>query len=187
MINELRNKHGSTLVLLVIIIASLILLGTLLLSITVSQYKIRKSNSDVKRAFYISENGLNEAYLRVLDLMCEAADESIIKADEYISAMPDDLIGASVLFKNNYKQCILNNIVNTIYDNSNPYTDVTNNVGLAFISGKLTVKISSKYITKSGIEKTTSVDIVISVPEYVETKNNLIDFTALLMFNNFSL
>lgn len=184
---KIFNENGSTLVLLVIIIGVIILIGTSLLNITVSQYKIKKSNSEIKRAFYIAEYGLNDAYLRVYDLIYEAAENSVSKADEYLLTYPDDLNGASLLFKNNYKLYILNNAVNTVYDNKNPTTSVTNKVGLAFISDKLTIKVNSKFILESGIEKIISADIVISVPDYTETKNELTDFILLLQLKNFNL
>lgn len=184
---KLLNENGSTLVLLVIITAVIILIGTSLLNITVSQYKIRKSNSEVKRAFYMSEAGLYKAYVRVLELLCEAVDDSISKADEYLLTMPEDLSGASLLFKNNYKHYIIKNVINAVYDSSNPHTDVTNKANLAFISDKLIVKISSKYISDVGIEKTTAADVVISVPDYAETKNGLTDINLLMQFINFSL
>ena len=184
---ELLSEDGSTLVLLVIIIAVIIFIGISLLNITMSQYKIRKSNSEVKKALYMSETGLYEAYVRVYDLISEAMDDSESKADEYLLTTPEDISGASLLFKNNYKQYIINNVISTIYDNTNPYTDVTNKVNLTFVSDKLTVKISSKYISNLGIEKITTADIIISVPDYVDIKNGLIDITQLMQFTNFNM
>lgn len=181
------DESGSTLVLLMIIIATIILMGTSLLNITMSQFKIRKSNSDIKRAFYISETGLNNAYLRVYDLICEAAEGSVNKADEYLITKPDDLEGSSNLFKSNYKLYITNNISSRVYDNSNPYIDIVNETGLSFINEKLIVKVNSKYLSESGIEKSTAAEIIISVPDYIETKANLTDFTTLIQFINFNL
>lgn len=184
---KLLNENGSTLVLLVIIIAVIIFIGISLLNITMSQYKIKKSNSEVKKALYVSETGLNKVYVRVYDLISEAMDDSINKADEYLFINSEDLNGASLLFINNYKQYIINNVISTVYDSNNPYTDVTNKVNLAFISDKLTTKISSKYISNLGIEKITTVDIVISVPDYVETKSGMTKITQLMQFINFNM
>lgn len=184
---KLLNENGSTLVLLVIVIAVIILMGASLLNITMSQYKIRQSNSEVKRAFYMSETGLNDAYLRVYDLICEASEHSVNKADEYLFNMPEDFNGASLLFKSSYKQYIISNAINIVHYSHNPYTDVVNNVGLAFISENLTLKINSKYILASGIEKISTATIVVSVPDYFEAKDGLVDFMQLVQFIGFNL
>ena len=58
------NNKGSTLVLLIIVIALVIVLGASVLNIAVKQYAIKKFNIDSKQAFYFSETGLNEAYVK---------------------------------------------------------------------------------------------------------------------------
>ena len=70
------NNKGSTMVLLIIVIALIIVLGTSVLNVAVKQYEIKKFNIDSKQAFYISETGLNEAFVK----SCALIDESTIKA-----------------------------------------------------------------------------------------------------------
>lgn len=183
---KVMNEDGSTLVLLVIIVAAVILMGTSLLNITMSQLKVKQSNSEIKRAFYISESGLNSAYLRLYDLICLASIDSVNKADEYISAAPGDIEGASNLFENSYKLYIINNIGGSVYDCGNPHTYIVNKEKLSFIGGMLTVKVNSKYVSESGIERNAAAAIIILVPDYSDTKVGATDFTSLLRFNSFN-
>ena len=182
--NKKLNKYGSTLFLIVIIIAAITLLGTSLLTITTSQYKIRKSNSEIKKAFYMSESGLNSAYLNVYDLICEACDDSLDKADKYLFFYQEDLSGAENLFKNNYKQYIINRVASKVYSSNNPATKVVNESLLIF-NESLVIRISSKYVTDFGIEKSTSADIIVTIPDYLIIKSNEIDISSLLYLDNF--
>lgn len=185
-IHKMKNDKGSILILLTIILAVITVLGFTCLNITFTQYQIRKSNSAVKKAFYLSENGLNYAYLRVYELVSEAAADSVNKADEFLLTEPDDTEGASDLFYNNYKLYIIRNAVNRINSSSNPNIVVSNYRGL-FIGGKLTIRVSSKYLSESGIVKITSADIIVLIPDYQKTKSGAINFSSLLYFNNFDL
>ncbi len=183
----MKNNKGSVLVLLTIIITIITILGFTSLHVTLTQYQIRKSNSAVKKAFYLSENGLNYAYLQVFHLICEAASDSINKADEFLSEESGDIARASDLFYSNYKLYIVSNAVNRICVRSNPQIEISNRSGLVFVNGKLTIRISSKYLSESGILKVTSADIIILIPDYEKVKSGAIDFTSLLYFNNFNL
>jgi hypothetical protein len=181
------NEVGSTLVLVVIIMALTTVLGTSILNITMNQYKIIKSNSEIKKSFYVSEDGLNKAYLRVLDLIVEASADSVVKADEYLNDSLDDYSGASDIFKNNYQIYILSNMVNRVNHNDNPYIEVLNKSNMVFVSGKLTVRIKSKYLSESGIEKSSSADIIILIPDYIDTKAGTINYFSLICFGRFDL
>lgn len=184
---KLFNKDGSTLVLLVIVMGAVIIMGISLLNITMTQYKIRRSNSEVKRAFYMAETGLNEAFLRVYDLMNESSDYGLIKADEYLLSFPEDISGAALKYKSSYKQMMVNRAAGAVYSSSNPYTAVNNQVGLTFVSEKLTLKVSSKYIAESGVEKNIAADIVVFVPDYAEAKSNTVDFFLLIKIASINL
>lgn len=180
-----RYEEGSTLVLVVIIIAVVILLGTSILSITMAQYKIRKSNSDLKRAFYMSEKGLNQAYMNVYDLIDNACEDSIYKSNEYLQIYPEDIVGAINVFKINYKQYLIKNAENRIYSTSNPTTNVLNSSALIFVNEKLIIKVKSRYLSEKGIEKITVADIIVEVPDYLETQSGETDCAELLYFNSF--
>jgi len=181
----MKNNKGSVLVLLTIIIAVITVLGFTCLNISLTQYQIRKSNSAVKKAFYLSENGLNYAYLQVFELLCEAIADSVDKADELLLAEPGD-DEAAELFYNNYRLYIISNAANRVNSNSNPRIEVLN-CSRVSVDGKLAIRVSSKYISESGILKVTSADIIILIPDYQKTKSGAIDFTSLLYFNNFNL
>jgi Tfp pilus assembly protein PilX len=183
----ISNKKGSVLVLVVIIIAAITVLGATILNITMIHMQIKKSNSELKRSFYLSEDGINNAYLRVNDLISEAIENSIDVADDYLKAHTDDIRGASRIFVNNYKLYIINNVVSRINDNSNPYTDVLNVTELTFMQDKLKVNVSSKYISEFNVEKFTSADIIIAIPNYQDIVDGNADISTLIIMDNFDL
>lgn len=83
--NKLKNDKGSTLVLLVMAIAIISLLGTSILGVTMMNYKIKKTNTDLKYSFYMSESGLDNAYAESYALMLEALKESNTAAQAKIA------------------------------------------------------------------------------------------------------
>lgn len=184
--NRFKNKDGSTMLLMVMIIAAVIMLGTTLLGITMSQYKIRKSNSDIRRAFYLSETGINEAYLDFYDLINIASNKALLKAEEHLSLNPDDITGAINIFKSNYKQYVINNALSYINNNGNPKIKVVTD-SLYFTNEKLNIKVSSKYISSGGIEKTIAADIIILIPDFVEAMSGNMDYFKLLDMTNFNI
>lgn len=184
--NNMINNNGSVLILLVVIIAVITTLGITSLNIAMSQYQVKKTNSGVKKAFYLSEGGLNYAYSQSYDLIVEAAADSLRKSDEYILENQEDVQGASNVFYDNYRQCIRSKIKQKIFNNANPYVEVINST-FKFIDGELIVQVSSKYLIESGIEKTTYAIISILIPDYLKTKAGLIDFKQLISYKNFDL
>lgn len=179
------DKTGSALVLTVIVIAVITVLAASLLNITMSQLRIKKSYSEVRKSFYLSEDGLNNAYLRIYDLICEASEDSLEKAGDYLELHPDDLTGASDMFANNYKLYMTANAADRIESGGNPHTEAVNKGEIVFIGSRLTVRVRSKYSGESKVEKYTAADIIISVPDYSDTKSGDTDFTKLLYFDNF--
>ncbi len=179
------NLKGSVLILMVIIIAVITSIGLVTLNIAVTQFQIKKSNSNIKRALYLSEDGINSSSLKAYNLICEACADSINKADEYITLYPDDIAGAENLFKNNYKMYVINKALQRINSNSNPSIEVTNYNYLFFINEKLTLRVKSKYIFDTGIEKSLSADLVILVPDYIDIKANTFDLAELFYLSNF--
>lgn len=185
--HKLKNKDGSTLLLMIMVIAAVIMLGTTLLSITMSQYQIRKSNSDVKRAFYLSETGLNESYLRAYELIQDGSADALSKAEEYLIINPEEIEEVKNIFKNNYKQYVIKNAKIYINSSSNPTLTLVNADSLLFKNDKLNMRISSKYISTKGIEKTIAADVIVSIPDFIEASTGGIEFFTLLDMINFDL
>lgn len=183
----ISNKKGSVLVLVIIIIAIITVLGASILNITMIHMQIKKSNSELKKAFYLSEDGLNNTYLRVCDLICEASKNSIYVVDKHLKLHTDDVNEASQVFVDNYKLYIINNVVRHINDNSNPYIGVMNVTKLTFIQDELKVSVMSKYISEFKVEKITSADVIISIPNYQDVLDGNIDVSTLINVENFDL
>jgi len=83
--SKLNNNKGSTLILLVMSIAVISLLGTSILGVTMMNYKIKKTNSDIKYSFYMSESGLDRAFAEAYSVVLKAVDEANTVAQNKIS------------------------------------------------------------------------------------------------------
>lgn len=183
-ISFLKNS-GSTLVILVIAISIIIALGISLLSVSMMHFRIKKTNTEIKKAFYMAETGINRAYIDAYDLVMEAVTDSVEKSEEYLLIYPLNSIDAANLFEDNYKVYITGQIANRIKKNSNPYVAVSNAETLFFIDDKLIISIKSKQISENKVEKTISTDLIILVPDYYLM--NSIDLSMLLSFNNWKI
>jgi len=182
----IRN-HGSTFIVLILTIAITMSLGASLLVVTMMNFKINKVNSEIKQSLYMSETGLNNAYVDAYDLVNNAIIDSVEKVDNYIKIYPSNITEAENVFINSYKLFVTGQIINKIYDNNNPYVQVIDVENLAFDIDKLPVCIQSKYYTDNNILKTTSVNLIIKVPDYNDVINNTIDISNLLKLENWVL
>ena len=179
------NNKGSTLILLIIVMAIIIALGVSVLDITVMQHNVKIFNTEAKQSFYMAETGLNVAYVDAYGLMEEATEDSLEKAEEYLFLFPLNEIEAENIFKENYKLYITANLENCVYKGSNPVVEITNGGTLLFVGDKLTANVKSKYNSEN-IEKTACVDLIILVPGYYEIKNNSADLLNYISFDNWS-
>lgn len=173
------DKNGSTLILLVIIIAVVITLGTSLISVSMMHYRIKKSNTEIKKSFYMSETGINESFSNAYDLIVEAVSDSVEKAEEYLLIYPLNTNEAANIFSDNFKTYVVEEIKNRINMNANPKTEIVNLDALLFINNFIKVTIKSKYISEGGTESTIIADLIIFAPDY-----NLIDSIDLSMLIN---
>ncbi|KPU28071.1 hypothetical protein TR13x_01655 [Caloranaerobacter sp. TR13] len=192
MFRHITNNKGSTLVLLMIIMAILSLLGVTILTISVTNFKFKMVNSKVKKNFYMTEAGLDEAYIIVKNLIIEAIEEGNKSVEDFIANL--DLEEGSIyikedgtidldalnqaqneLFKDTYKAYVLDNIKNRLENSDNytieldgikPQIEVLNDF-LSFSEDKLELDIESTFIN-DGIEKKIKTSLIISIPNYNE-------------------
>lgn len=176
------NSKGSTMVLLVIAMAVIIALGVSILNIAMVQYNIRNYSSEAKQSFYMAETGLNVAFSQGYALIEEAAEESLVQADEYLYLYPLDEIGAESVFNAQFKSFITYNFKNRAESQSNPTVKVVNQ-NLVFSGNKLTAHLISACSTDN-IEKHVEADIIVLVPAYSDVKNNVFDAADCIMFDN---
>lgn len=182
---KIYDKKGSAMVLVVIIIAVVTSMAVSLLNITLIQLQIKKSYGEVIKSFYLSEDGLNSTYLKIYNLICRAWEDSLEKAADYLNMNPDDLNGASNTFEKNYKLYIISNAAGCVKSTGNPSVEVLNGERIVFIDDRLTIRVRSKYKSKSKVEKYTVVDIIILIPGYSDTELEDTDFTDFFHFENF--
>lgn len=87
LINRVKNNKGSTLVMILIITTILMMLGTVIMSVAVSNYRMKAINSTAKRNFYFAEAGIDEAYGMIGDIL----DQGIIKGNEAVEVFTTGL------------------------------------------------------------------------------------------------
>lgn len=180
------NNKGSTLVLLVIIIALIFVLGTTALNVVLKQYEIKLFNTDTKQAFFMSETGLNESYVKA----CVLINESIINAlqitEEYLVVNPLNNVEAENMFISNYKLYIKSNIKGRIETAANPSVEIRNDNSLVFIDNAMTVFLRSSYIHANDVEKLTWVELIIKVPEFSNVLSGVYDVKEYIEFANWN-
>lgn len=180
------NNKGSTLVLLVIVIALVIVLGTSVLNVVIQHYEIKKFNTDSKQSFYMSETGLNEAYVKSCILINESIVKALQIAEEYLYVNLLNEIEAANIFVTNYKLNIKSNIKNRINTAANPSVEIRNEDSLVFIGNTLTVLLKSTYINSNNVEKLTWVELVISVPEFGDVIDGVYDVMDFIELRNWN-
>lgn len=179
---DIYSNRGSTLILLVIVIAVIIALGTSLMSVSMMHYRIKKSNTEIKQSFYMSEKGINTSFSNAYNLVVEAIADSIDKAEEYLSVYPTNINEAANIFSNNYIIFILGQVESRINKNENPKIEITNVSSLFFINKELSMSIKSEYVSNNHVEATIMADLIITVPDYDLIDH--IDFATLIVLDN---
>lgn len=83
-----KNNRGSTLVLVLVSMSVLSLLGTVILSSSLVNLKLKISERNVKTGFYLTESGLEEAYAIVRDQV----NEGIEAGNNYVTMQLNNFI-----------------------------------------------------------------------------------------------
>ncbi len=93
-LKHIKNNNGSTILLVLVTMIILSIMGTTILSLAVTNYKMVSINSKVKKNFYFSEAGIEEIYAIIGDFIREAINEAETVTDDFIvdvyELMPDD-------------------------------------------------------------------------------------------------
>lgn len=200
MITKHFNKKGSMMLLLMIVIGILTILGTVILSVSISNYKMKLTNSRVKKNFYISDSGIEIAeyiiknvikdaveagddaayeYLINLDLEREIEDEELRIDSPYIN--DDGTINTEYIereqneiFKKTYKDYIKKNIVNRIEEvrpkEGRDSINIEPTISAFYNEENLLLNIISEY-QENNIAKMISCEYKLVVPDYgIEVK-----------------
>jgi hypothetical protein len=177
------NNLGSTLILLVTTIAVTAMLGTSLLAVTMMNYKLKKDNTAIKQAVYLSEAGLNNTYGKAYDLVEYSIKDSIKKSQDYLEIHNFNEEEAEELFYNSYKFNIIGNIDNILTSNSNLIIKIISPIQLSFIEGCLRLKLQSNYKINN-VSQLVRVDMMIMAPNYSDVLLNTVEVLDLVNFEN---
>lgn len=85
--DKFKKRRGSTLILLLSIVSVLSILGITIMTITISEYKMKKLDSKAKLNFYMSEAGLDEAYGIIGEVVEEAVNYGKEKVNNYMNSL----------------------------------------------------------------------------------------------------
>lgn len=195
MLQKNLNQRGSTLVMVMIVMMVLLLLGTTILSLAYSNYKMKKINSQDTASFYLAEAGLEEAYAMIgsmVDDAIEKGNEEVAKVYteefirnyiEYDEETDQEYIDEDRLmedqgktFKEAYKSYLLSRLKEDLenialyqlssYGEGTPRIIIhTDKESLHFENEILTIPLRSTYM-KNHIKKTLDATYEISVPKY---------------------
>lgn len=196
-----NNSTGSTLIILLLTIAIVVMIGTMALSLAVKNHKMKNLDSELKQTFYLAEAGIDEAYILTLYFINEAIDYAISKVEEfeetemnsnlnlgnihylYNNAINDDKL--NIVFTGAFKNFVKGNCIDINPNDSliellkKNSTYVTYEDGYPKIeseiietNGCFLVEIKSTYV-KGTIMKVIIVKFSIYIPNYYECISNV--------------
>lgn len=187
------NNKGSTLVMLLVIMGVLAMLGTVILSVTITNYKMKIVQSKDKKNLYFAESGIDEAYGKIgqvvdegiisgnntavnfmesIDFDLEIANYELGIESPYVNE--DGTINYAVLeaeqnqvFKDEYKKYIIQNIKNYIdkLNDIDEFGEGKRVISSKFDSDKFLLSLSSIY-EKGEMKRGISAEYEIIIPDY---------------------
>jgi len=181
--------RGSTLVFLLFTISVIVLIGSVVLSLSVMNYKMKKINSQVKRAFYLSESGIDEAYMMTKQYVNESVNYAIKKYKDFneVEIKNYDICSDEVFqsaFKNYIKgtckyETSCKGLENLLNDNTSYliFEDGYPKISASLVEGSkdFSIEVKSTYIYQN-IKKEIVMKLKIDIPEYdTEIINSGID------------
>lgn len=116
------NERGSSLVLVITIMSILILLGVTLLTLALTNFKMKDINGSFKQSYYIAEGALEEGYIKLNQICYDLLEESHDYANNN-----------SNKFKNKFKEKFSEYVNNKLGDSSS-YEIYDVNLSLEVIS-----------------------------------------------------
>lgn len=163
-----HNKKGAILVFVLIINAIMIITSTILLSTVMMDYKMKKVNSEVKKALYYAEAGLDESYAITLEFLSSALNffsengQENESEEKNLNKRFSDIINGKSTEYGNRKS------LKSILENKNNYIICNGDYPLINVESKeksdgFTLKITSTY-KKGKIEKKVSLSYKIILP-----------------------
>ncbi|MTI65418.1 MAG: hypothetical protein FH753_02330 [Firmicutes bacterium] len=143
----MKNK-GSTLVFLIIVIGFVTLIGTVVYSMCLFNYKNQENINKHQKNFYIIDSVLDISYVTTEDVVNKALKHSF----NLIESLEDELVDKGYLFRNSYKNYLFRNLEEKIRSNICNYSSL--------IDENIKVDIN--------IYKNYSGDIIIDIDSYLE-------------------
>lgn len=188
-----EKNRGSTLVMLIFIMGILSMLGTVILSVTITNYKMKVLQSKDKKNLYFAESGIDEAYGKIGQVVDEAIRYGNEKVTEFIESIDFDLEIANYelgikspyvnedgtinyaaleseqnkIFKAEYKRYIVDNIESYIdeLNDIGEFDEGNRTISSVFDSDKFILSLTSVY-EKNDMKRGVSTEYEIIIPDY---------------------
>lgn len=156
------------------------ILGTSIITLSLTNYKIKRVNSEVKYGFYYAEGALEESVIILNKIISNAIKSANNKVQEEASknngnGHGNKHIDVNTIFSNEYTEYIANQLETQLLDINN-YRYFNEDISIQVIKlYNLKYTIVVTYTDK--IIKSLSHDVDISIPNYEETNNDLINIS----------
>lgn len=193
----MKNNRGSSLVMMILIMMVVMVLGSTVMSISLTSYKMKKTNTTAQKNLYLCESGLDEA----LAITKKTSDMAIREGNNAVEAfyssfdidaeiqdenspfvvdgeLNDDYLENHVnkIFQNTYEDYIINNLMSNL--SISEYATLSGKVEeyrvepvneniLSFFENKAVVNIESE-VKNKGVKRIISGDIVVNIPSFTQ-------------------
>lgn len=141
MIKLKYDSKGSTLIVLLLIVSVVVLIGTLVMSLAVNNFKTKKTNSLVKQNFYLAEAGIDESYIVTMEFIDRAVNYALSKVEEFDEvnsqinhSIPNKLLSVSNEITEERKNIIFNSAFKSFIKGN--CTDISPNYSLIAVLKK---------------------------------------------------
>lgn len=178
--NNIMFTKGSVMLIVLIAISLISLIGTTVLSLSVTNFKMKTIDRRVKTAFYLAEAGVEEVYSVIIKEIQKAVEIGNIEVEAELSTQSEDqplsATEKNTYFQEAYKNYISNNLVHSINNYDYSLLDVSLNTTaprVEIVEVKDFLYNSDQFIlvievthTHERIEKYFKVEYTLWVPEY---------------------
>lgn len=178
--NIIMSTKGSAMFLVLIAISLISLVGTTVLSLSVTNFKMKTIDRRVKTAFYLAEAGVEEVYSVIIKEIQKAVDIGNMEVEARLLAQLEDqplsATEKNMHFQEAYKNYINNNLVRSINNYEYTVLDVSLNATapkVKIVEVKDFSNNSDQFIlgieithTHDRIEKYFKVSYTLWIPEY---------------------
>jgi len=175
----LQHEKGSALIFTILILFILSVLGTVLISVAMTNFRLIRHGADYDSSYFLANGAAEEAFAEIVNLTENAEFEALSKMSEYansikndyLTEITDDVTGETSYIVHNYKFAEFNDDINSHYSS----------LYLQYLIDYLETKIKSvEFVPADTIDQ---VNTEMTSPSSLDT-SNLNDGTKIVIINS---